>query len=121
VPQQPEFAVCLCRGVIFDTSDFTPFLVDLPYQGRSAIVTLQDRCEQLEYHPLFGGKDFRLGDREFRRHKHPAVGRRICRCEQQKNYHYRNRDLHLAHVWALFERYVLFGYVVRTEGSSVRA
>jgi putative tryptophan/tyrosine transport system substrate-binding protein len=33
VPQQPEFAVCLCRRVIFDTSDFTSFLVDSPYRG----------------------------------------------------------------------------------------
>ncbi|HET8670764.1 MAG TPA: hypothetical protein VFM05_09120, partial [Candidatus Saccharimonadales bacterium] len=54
---------------------------------------LQYCCERLEYRPLFGGKDFCLSNREFRRHKYPAVGKRICRCEQQETRHYLNRDL----------------------------
>jgi hypothetical protein len=74
-PEQSEFPVGFYRSaVIFHTFNLASFLIDLLDQGRSAIVTLQDRCEGLECHPVFGRNDSRLGDREFQSREYPAVG-----------------------------------------------
>ena len=81
-PQQPEFAIGFDRSaVIFQAFNRTAFLVDLPDQGGSAIVTLQERRKRVKHYPRLGGNDFCLGDPEIRSREYPAVGERTCRCE----------------------------------------